>query len=304
MDEKINTKTTPSGLILITGASGRVARRAAELLASEGNCLRLMTRSPPCAPKLAGAEVVRGDFTHLAGLDDAFSGVSAALVVSASGKPGERAEHHRNAFRAAARARVEHVVYLSLQGAAPDSKYPYSRDHYQSEQYLIAEGLPCTVLRDAFYVDMFLEKFGAGGVIRGPAQQECGAFVSREDVARTAVAALRERPGGIFDVTGPEALNVAEVTGRLSRLVARELRYEDESAVIARARLSRLEPLAWQVDLSVGWFEAIAAGELRPASDTVLRLTGTAPLGLEDYFRAFPELLQPLRPGEERVTYV
>ena len=139
-----------SDVILITGASGRVARRVAERLARDGHRLRLMTRSPQLAPKLAGAETVRGDFAEPATLEGAFAGVSAALVVSASGESGERAEQHRNAFQAAARAGVGHVVYLSLQGAAPDSKYPFSRDHYLSEQYLFATGLPSTVLRNAF----------------------------------------------------------------------------------------------------------------------------------------------------------
>jgi NAD(P)H dehydrogenase (quinone) len=296
----LRTKTpeTPdSGVILITGASGRVARRTAELLARDGHSLRLLTRSPERAPKLTEAETVRGDFAEPATLKDAFAGISAALVVSASGEPGERARLHRNAFQAAARARVRHVVYLSLQGAAPDSKYPFSRDHFLSEQYLFATGLPCTVLRNAFYIDMFLEQFDAGGVVRGPARQESGAFVSREDVARTVAAVLGKPPGGIYDVTGPEALSVADIAGRLSALVGRQLRYEEESAGAARERLSRVEPLAWRVDLSVGWFEAIAAGELKRRSDTVLRFTGTAPLTLEDYFRAFPELLRAWHPA-------
>lgn len=249
---RLSTKTSRSGVILITGASGRVARRTAELLARDGHSLRLMTRSPQRAPKLAEAETVRGDFAEPATLEDAFEGVSAALVVSASGEPGERARLHRNAFQAAARARVGHVVYLSLQGAAPDSKYPFSRDHYLSEQYLFAAGLPCTVLRNAFYIDMFLEKFNTDGLVRGPAQQGRGAFVSREDVSRTAAAVLRKQPGGIYDVTGPEALSVADIARRLSTLVGRQLRYEDESVDAARERLSRLEPLAWRVDLSLG----------------------------------------------------
>ena len=280
-----------NGVILITGASGRIARHTAELLARDGRHLRLMTRDPQRAPKLTGAETVRGDFAEPATLKDAFAGVSAALVVSASGEPGERARLHRNAFQAAARARVGHVVYLSLQGAAPDSKYPFSRDHYLSEQFLLEAGLPCTVLRNAFYIDMFLERFDAQGVVRGPAGQGRGVFVSREDVARTAAAALLKQPGGIYDVTGPESLSVADVAKRLSTLTGRPLRYEEESADAARERLNRLEPLAWRVDLTVGWFEAIAAGELERPSDTVLRFTGTAPLTLEDYFRAFPELL-------------
>jgi NAD(P)H dehydrogenase (quinone) len=292
-------KTPLPGLILITGASGRIARRTAELLARDGRSLRLMTRSPRFAPRLAEAETVRGDFAQPATLMDAFAGVSAALVVSASGEPGERAKRHRNAFQAAARAHVGHIVYLSLQGAAADSKYPFSRDHYLSEQYLFATGLPCTVLRNAFYIDMFLEKFDGDGVVRGPAQQGRGAFVSREDVAKTAAAALRKLPAGTYDLTGPEALNVAGVARRLSTLVGRQLRYEDEPADATRERLSRLEPLAWRVDLAVGWFEAIAAGELQRVSDTVLRLTGTAPLTLEDYFRASPELLRALHVGQD-----
>jgi uncharacterized protein YbjT (DUF2867 family) len=282
-------------MILIAGASGRIARRTAELLARAGHSLRLMTRTPQFAPKLPGSETVRGDFAEPATLTDAFAGTSAALIVSASGEPGERARLHRNAFEAAARAHLEHVVYLSLQGAAPDSKYPFSRDHYLSEQCLLATGIPCTVLRNAFYMDMFLEKFDKQGVIRGPARQERGAFVSREDVARTAASALLKQPRGVYDVTGPEAMSVAGIAGRLSTMVGRNLRYEDEPAAVTRERLSKSESLAWRVELSVGWFEAIAAGELKRASDTILRFTGTAPLTLEEYFRAFPNLLHALR---------
>jgi uncharacterized protein YbjT (DUF2867 family) len=266
-----------------------------------------MTRVPQRAPELPEAQIVRGDFAEPATLQDAFAGVSSALLVSAAGQPGERARLHQNAFQAAAHARVGHVVYLSLQGAAPESKYPFSRDHYRSEQYLFETGLPCTVLRNAFYMDMFPEKFDSGGVIRGPAQQGRGAFVSREDVARTTAAVLLQQPRGIYDVTGCAALSIAEVAAQLSLLVGRTLRYEDESTDAARERFGRLEPLTWRVDLSVGWFAAIAAGELLPASDTVARFTGTGPQTLADYFRVFPKLLEVLknkspRPGDQDDT--
>jgi NAD(P)H dehydrogenase (quinone) len=282
-------------MLLITGASGRVAQRAAALLTQRGYGLRLMTRTPRQAPKLDGAEVVRGDFAEPATLDDAFAGVSAVLVVSGSGKPGERARLHRNAFEAAARARVGHVVYLSLQGASPSSKYPFSRDHSRSEQYLATTGLPYTVLRNAFYLDMFLEKFDADGVMRGPANETRGAFVSREDAARTAAAVLANPPGGTHDVTGPEALSLADVARRFSALTGQQLRYQPETAKSARDRLSKREPASWRVDLSVGWFEAIAAGELEHTSDAVFRFTKKKPMNLEEYFTLFPELLQALR---------
>src|ERR1035437_2722334 len=78
-------------MILITGASGRVGRRTAELLASEGRPLRLMTRTPQRVPRLVHAEVVYGDFAKPASLDSAFASVTTALVVSGFAEPGKRA---------------------------------------------------------------------------------------------------------------------------------------------------------------------------------------------------------------------
>jgi NAD(P)H dehydrogenase (quinone) len=285
-------------MMLITGASGRIARRAAELLAGDGRALRLMTRTPERVPSVARAEVVYGDFANPASLDHAFAGVTTALVVSGSAKPGKRALLHRNAFEAAARARVQHVVYLSLQGSSPESKYPFSRDHALSEQFLAATQVPFTVLRNTFYVDMFLDMFDAAGVIRGPAKQGRAAFVSREDCARVAAAALNAAPGGTYDVTGPQALSVADVARSLSGITGRDLRYQDESVEAGREWRSRSGEPAWQVELKLGWYEAIAAGELERTSDTVLRFTGRNPLDIESYFAAFPGLLRPLQsPG-------
>src|ERR1019366_5016049 len=143
-----------------------------------------------------------------------------------------------------------------------------------SEQYLAATGLPYTVLRNAFYVDMFLDKFDVDGVMRGPAKETRGAFVSREDAARTAAAVLADPPGGTHDVTGRESLSLDDVARRFSALTHRPLRYQAESAKSARDRLCKREPPSWRVDLSVGWFEAIAAGELEHTSNAVFRFTG------------------------------
>jgi NAD(P)H dehydrogenase (quinone) len=282
-------------MILITGASGHIARRTAELLSSTGQGLRLISRTPQRVPKLAGAEILFGDFAEPATLDSAFEGVATALVVSGSGGPGLRAQLHRNAFEAAARAHVHHVVYLSLQGASPQSKYPFSRDHHQSEEYLRATGLPFTILRNAFYIDMFLEMFDATGIVRGPAKRGRAAFVSREDCARVAAAVSNVSPGGTYDVTGPQALSLTDVAARLSGIIGRELRYEDESVAAGREWRSRLGESAEQVELSLGWHEAIAAGELERVTDTVFHVTGTNSLNIETYFSAFPQLLNPLR---------
>lgn len=83
-------------------------------------------------------------------------------------------------------------------------------------------------------------------------------------------------------------------------MTGRQLGYQSESVESGRERLSKREPASWRVDLSLGWFEAIAAGELEHTSNSVLRLTGKEPMNLQEYFTLFPELLQPLRLAQDR----
>jgi uncharacterized protein YbjT (DUF2867 family) len=144
-------------------------------------------------------------------------------------------------------------------------------------------------------MDMFMDLFDHDGVVQGPAGHGRGAFVSREDVARTAAAVVNAPPGGIHDITGPEALTVAEVALRLSKLTGKNLRFEDETADSMRQRLREAGTPEEKIELSAGWFEAIGAGELERPSDSVRRFTGVAPLSLEGYFARWPDLLRPLR---------
>lgn len=105
-------------MILVTGASGRIGRRVAELLHAQGAALRLMSRNPAGVPALGAVDVVRDDFEHPETLLQPFAGIDTALVISGMAPPGARALIHRNAFDAAARAGVRHIVYLSLRGAS------------------------------------------------------------------------------------------------------------------------------------------------------------------------------------------
>jgi uncharacterized protein YbjT (DUF2867 family) len=284
-------------MILICGASGNIGRRTAAILAEHGRSLRLLLRDPARAPRLAGAEVVAGDYADPASLDRAFAGIATALIVSGYAEPGKRAQLHGNAIDAARRAGVAHLVYLSFQGAAPDSKFPMARDHHFAELLLEASGIPYASLRDNLYLDILPEMFGREGVVRGPAADGAAAFVSRDDVARVAAAAL-SRPDvvrGAVEVTGPEALTLSEAARRLSALAGRELRYENESVEAGRVWRAQLGAPVWEVDTWLGSYEAIAAGELAATSDAVARFTGRPPESLESYFARRPELLAPLR---------
>jgi NAD(P)H dehydrogenase (quinone) len=296
---KSSASPTPQrdATILITGATGNIGRRIAELLSKRGERLRLMGRRVELMPHLARSECVVGDYANPASLDKAFEGVDRAFIVSGYAQPGRRAELHRNAFQAASRAGVRHLVYLSFMSASPQSKFPMSRDHYLTEQYLKETGIPFTILRDSLYLDLIPEMFNEAGIMRGPAGQGEVAWVSRDDVAHGVAAALDPRTlfQGTYDVTGPETLTLQETARQISLLVGRELRYQDESVEEGRKWRNALGAPAWEVDTWLGSYEAIAAGELDTVSDTVLQFTGHPPLGLSQYFEKHPELLNKLR---------
>ena len=71
-------------------------------------------------------------------------------------------------------------------------------------------------------------------------------------------------------------------------------RSRQESAESARDNLSNREPIPSRSDLSIGWYEAIRAGELIRTSEAVFRSTGKKPMKLEEYFSRLSERWQPL----------
>lgn len=284
-------------MILITGATGHIGRRCAQILSADRLPLRLMARDPSAVVAPGAAEVIRGDYADRASLEAAFRGVDVAFVVSGHARPMERARLHQNAFEAAAHAKVRHLVYLSFQGASPDSAFPFSRDHFASEKALAASGVTFTALRDNLYMDLLPSMLDEHGILRDPGREGRAAFVAREDVAQVVAAVLRNPPSSssTYDVTGPEALSLEEAVHRMAAKVDRRLHYVPESVEEGRAWRSKQASEPWEVDVWMGSYLAIAAGELAHTSDTVERFTGRPPYTLDAYLEARPEILEPLR---------
>jgi NAD(P)H dehydrogenase (quinone) len=200
------------------------------------------------------------------------------LVFLVSGRESaDRVAQHRSAVDAAVAAGVERVVYTSFLGAAPDATFTLARDHWATEEYIRARGLPAVFLRDSLYLDMLPLLVGRDGVIRGPAGDGAVAAVSRDDVADVAAAILLapdRRDGATYDVTGGEALTLAEVAARLAAAQGRPVRYEPETVEEAYASRASYGAPAFEVDGWVSSYIAIGAGEMSTVSDAVPRLTG------------------------------
>ncbi|WP_049561300.1 SDR family oxidoreductase [Nonomuraea sp. SBT364] len=273
--------------IAITGVTGYVGSGVARRLAAEGVSLRLVARDPDRVPRLPGAVVERASFGDGEAVRRAVAGAEVVLMVSAS-EAADRLADHRAFVEAAAGAGVRHLVYTSFFGAAPEAAFTLARDHWATEECIRASGMAFTFLRDNLYADFLPAMAGEDGVIRGPAGDGRVAAVARDDVADAAAAVL-SGPGrherATYDLTGPQALTLAEVAAVLTGAGDREITYHAETVEEAyRSRASYGAP-PWQVDAWVSTYTAIASGELDGVSGDVARLTGHPATALADLLR-------------------
>jgi uncharacterized protein YbjT (DUF2867 family) len=222
----------------------------------------------------------------------ALDGVATLLLVSAS-EDRERVKLHTTAVDAAAAAGVGRVVYTSFFGAAPDCTFTFGRDHWHTEEALKAAGLRHTFLRDNLYIDFLPLMAGPDGVIRGPAGDGRLAAVARDDIADVAVAVLLDdsdrHDGRGYDMTGPEALTLAEVAGELSRVAGRPITYQEETIEEAYASRASYGAPDWEVDGWVSTYTAIANGDLERVSGDLETLARHPPMRLADFLAANPD---------------
>jgi len=272
-------------VLALTGSTGHVGGLVARALADLAP--RLVVRDPSRAPAL-GLEVRSADYADREAAIAALEGVDVLFMVSGA-EARDRRDQHRTFIGAAAEAGVEHIVYTSFAGAAPDATFTLGRDHHDAEQAIRESGMRFTFLRDNFYADLLPWFADDSGAIRGPAGSGQVAAVARRDVADVAAVVLRDpmaHADATYVLTGPEALSLAEVAERAGAVLGRELHYEEETVDEAYAsRRAAYDAADWQLDAWVSTYTAIADGSCAAVTDDVLRLTGHPARTLEQALR-------------------
>jgi len=275
-------------MLALTGVTGALGGLVAARLADLDPLL--LVRDPS---RLAGAgdppvpdRVRTCTYADGAACERALAGVTTVLMVSAAESPRRR-EEHRSFIAAAARAGVAHLVYTSFAGAAADATFTLGRDHHDAEEAIAESGLPATLLRDNFYADVLPLFADGGGVIRGPAGDGRVAAVARADVADVAAVVLRDpgaHAGAAYQLTGGEALTMAEVATRTTAATGRRTTYVEETVdeAYASRRAGWPDAAEFELDAWVSTYTAIADGSCAEVTDDVRRLTGHAPRSLED----------------------
>jgi uncharacterized protein YbjT (DUF2867 family) len=212
-------------MILFAGGTGTLGSALVPRLVERNLPVRVMTRT---AGKIEGVEVVTGDVGSPADAARAVEG--AHTVVSAvtglgpfRGQTSRSVdlEGNRTLFAAAREAGAEHVVLLSVHGAAPDHPIRLHRMKYAAEQDLRASGLEWTIVRPTSYLETWVQVLCLPLVQKGKTQVFGRGdtpinFVSVQEVATTVELAVVDPAlrGRAIEVAGPEDLTMNELIER------------------------------------------------------------------------------------------
>ncbi|MFO7563676.1 MAG: SDR family oxidoreductase [Enhygromyxa sp.] len=220
-----------SAPILLTGATGNTGRVVAEGLRERGHAFVGLVRSEARRRQLEAADVdtVMGDFDDPRGLVSALRGFETAYLVCT---PDELLIPREVAFiRAAREAGVRRIVKCSAFAADLLAPTQNLRAHAAIEAELIHSGLEYTIIRPHGFMQSFtlfnwpmIEKVG---VISLPAGDGRMPLIDVRDVAEVVVRALTEpeHVGKIYDLTGPEAIDMYEQAATFARHLGRPIRY-------------------------------------------------------------------------------
>jgi NAD(P)H dehydrogenase (quinone) len=283
--------------LVITGASGHLGRRTAELLLDtpgvDAADVVLVTRSPAKLDDLAarGATVRAGDFSDPASLADAFAGATRVLIVSTD-VVGARLAGHLAAVEAARAAGASLIAYTSIPNPVDDNPAGVVPDHKATEEAIVASGVPYAFLRNALYSEYRIPEAThaiASGTLAYNTGSGATAYVSREDCAAAAAAVLAggdEHANQTYTITGAEALDgpglarvYSEVGG--TEVTTTEISDDEFAAALIAGGLPEVA-----APLLVSFSAAIREGKLDQVTNDVETLTGRAPRPLAEVLRA------------------
>jgi uncharacterized protein YbjT (DUF2867 family) len=161
-----------SGLVAVTGATGRQGGAVTRALLRAGRPVRALTRKPQGRPARAlaeaGAEVVAADMDDPASLDRAFAGADGVYSVQSFATAGLDGEirQGRNVGDAAARAGVAHLVFGSAAPGRRGTGVGSWESKLAIEDHLRTLDLPLTVLRPTAFMELMTDRdfYPAAGV--------------------------------------------------------------------------------------------------------------------------------------------
>jgi uncharacterized protein YbjT (DUF2867 family) len=283
-------------MILITGASGNIGKEVLKQVVQKASQVGTKVRAayqptnkttPPVAVEIASV-----DFNRPETLRAALNGVDRVFLV---GPPtSELPALERNAVDVIAKSAVKQLVKLSAMGGRDAT---FTRQHADSEDYILSAGVPYTFLRPNGFMQNVVT-YNAGTInsqnaFYGSEGDGRVSQIDTRDVAAVAAKVLTEdgHIGKAYTLTGPAALTNAEVAQILSGVLGRKIHFVNlPSAQLKQALLTAGLP-EWNVDALLDLQRLYREGKASTVTDDVEKILGRKPASfaqfLPDYRDAF-----------------
>jgi uncharacterized protein YbjT (DUF2867 family) len=268
-------------VILVTGATGNIGSELVRVLLGAGGEVRALIRRDSDRSRLpADAQAVVGDLNRPDSLATALKGVRGIHLLSGY-------NDIRGFLAESRRAGVEHIV-LQSSSAVPggDMSNAVARYHILSEAAVRESGLSWTFLQPNSFMSNSLQwapQLRSGDVVTAPFARVRVATIDPYDVAAVSAQALTSggHEGRSYRLSGPESLLPEDRVRVLAQVLDRDLRFEGQSDVDARAEMSSSMP----ADYVDAFFSFFADGNLDESKvlDTVERVTGRKPRSFEQW---------------------
>ena len=277
-------------MILVTGATGKTGGAVASELAAHNIPFRVLVRNADKAAALKdlGAEMAVGDMADKAAVSDALKGVDKAVLIMSNGE--DQLTIEKQFTDCAVAAGVKHLVKLSSMESNAGTTKPIPAMHVASEDHIRASGMNWTMIRPTFFTQNFLNAsrtikasdeivLALGGAVVAPTDIRDVAQVIR--LVLTDDAHLNKS----YDLTGPEALSLAEAAEKFSRVLGREIRYVPQPVEDFRKVLTQVGLPEWRVNAVCDEFKLLSDKASMHTTDTIQQLLGRPPTSVEQFVK-------------------
>jgi len=289
--------------ILVTGASGQVGSALiAALQHIDGIAIRAGVRDVSAVSASwagdASVQPVAFDFLDGANQDTALADCDSLFLL----RPPQLTGDFGDVIARAREHGVKHIVFLSVQGAERNVLIP----HHKIEQRLRSSGVPCTMLRPAYFMQNFTSTLNQELVRRHriflPAGNARFTLIDVDDIGRVAAKVLTQpgtqHHGQAYTLTSAKPLTFQEMADRLTAGLGIPIGYESPNPWRFYRTLRRdgRAPGLILVMLLLHMLPRFTGTP--PATRTVAELTGREPVEFAGFVAAHrDELLEPSARG-------
>lgn len=272
----------------VTGATGQLGRLVIDALLKTVPADKIVAavRNPSKARDLAerGVVVREADYDRPETLAAALAGVDKLLLISSTEVSG-RLPKHQAVIDAAARAGVSLLAYTSML-QADTSVATLAVEHWQTEEAIVASGVPAVMLRNAWYMENHLLPLAPAlehGAFIGAAGEGRFSSAARKDYADAAVVVLTTdgHAGRTYELAADHAFTLTEFAAEVSRQSGKTVAYNDLSEAAYAEALTGAGLPADLAALLASADAAAAGGALFDDGGALSRLIGrpTIPMG-------------------------